>query len=133
MTLADLTHPSTTSYQGGLVEGREQLWHVPEAYIPPEVLRFEIQLRDPIDLGDGTFLRRKRPLLVKVEKTEDGLHSSAPDIRFDDLVENYAELISTTNAMCALLWREYAQADDKHLAEDARQLKQRILHDFEVI
>ena len=97
------------------------------------MLRFEIELRDPIDLGDGTFLRRKLPLLVKVEKTEDGLHSYAPDISFDDLVANYAELISTTNAMCALLWRKYALADDKYLAEDARQLKQRILHDFEVI
>ena len=98
-----------------------------------EMLRFEIELQDPIELGDGTSLHRKKPLLIKVEKTEDGFHSSAPAISFDDFVESYEELISTTNAMCALLWREYALADDSDLSEDARELKQRILDDFEVI
>ena len=101
--------------------------------IPPEVLRFEIELHEAIDLGDGTFLRRKDPLRIKVRRDADGLHSTAPDISFDDLVEDYEELIGTTNAMCLLLWREYAQAADEDLASDALELKRRILRDFEVI
>ena len=100
--------------------------------IPREIRRFEIELGDPIDLGDGTYLRRKKPLLVKVERDTEGLHSSAADISFDDLVEDYEELISTTNAMCVLLWREYAQASDEDLTDDALELKRRILRDFEV-
>ena len=101
--------------------------------IPPEVLRFEIELHEAIDLGDGTFLRRKDPLRIKVRRDADGLHSTAPDISFDDLVEDYEELIRTTNAMCLLLWREYAQAADEDLASDALELKRRVLRDFEVI
>ena len=69
----------------------------------------------------------------KIEWDTDGLHWSAPDISFVDLAENYHELISTANAMCVLLWQEYALTDDTKLTEDARQLKQRMLRDFEVI
>ena len=63
----------------------------------------------------------------------DGLHYSAPDIGFDDLVDDYDELIGTTHAMCKLLWEEYAQADDQILSEDGLLLKRRILRDFEVV
>jgi hypothetical protein len=129
---------SSGYFSASLITDRERLRFVknqgtPPACIPPEVLRFELELQDPIDIGDGTYLRRKEPLLVKVEVDADGLHSSAPDISFDDLVEDYQDLISTTNAMCVLLWQEYALADDANLADDARQLKQRILRDFEVV
>lgn len=129
---------SSGYFSASLITDRERLRFVknqeaPPVSIPPEVLRFELELQGPIDIGDGTYLRRKEPLLVKVEVDVDGLHSSAPDISFDDLVEDYQDLISTTNAMCVLLWQEYALADDANLAADARQLKQRILRDFEVV
>ena len=139
ITIEKVHNEDTSGYvPASLITDSERLSFVknqeaPPVYIPPEVRRFEIELQNPIDLGDGTYLRRKEPLFVKVEVDGDGLHSSAPDISFDDLVEDYQDLISTTNAMCVLLWQQYALTDDANLAEDARQLKQRILRDFEVV
>ena len=101
------------------------------SFIPPEMLRFEIELQEDIDLGDGTLLRPKKPLLVKVRKDADGLHSSAPSISFEDLVADYDELISTTKAMCVLLWTDYAQEDDENLTADAQELKRCMQRDFE--
>jgi hypothetical protein len=103
------------------------------SFIPPEMLRFQIELQEDIDLGDGTLLRPKKPLLVKVRKDTDGLHSSAPSISFEDLVADYDELISTTKAMCVLLWTDYAQEDDENLTADAQELKRRMQRDFEVV
>jgi len=123
-------HPSEAESRDAIRRYIERLYQLKK---PPEVLRFEIELQDTINLGDGSCLRRKRPLLAKVEWDTDGLHWSAPDISFVDLADNYQELISTANAMCVLLWQEYALADNANLTGDARQLKQRMLRDFEVI
>ena len=128
--LSPTEHPSEAEIRDAIRRYIERLYQLKK---PPEVLRFEIELQDTINLGDGSCLRRKSPLLARVEWDTDGLHWSAPDISYVDLAENYQELITTANAMCVLLWQEYALADDANLTEDARQLKQRMLRDFEVI
>jgi len=90
----------------------------------------------PVPLGfcvDGRHMRKRRgAALPIVAEDSDGMHTvRAEKIGLDAFAETKAELAAEVAAQLAMLWKEYALADDAELTESAREVKRNLLATFE--
>lgn len=88
----------------------------------------------PLDFTvDGTPMRRRRGVALPVETgIEGGLHTArAERIGLDAFAATKDELAAEVRDQLAMLWKEYALADDTELTESARAVKRNLLATFE--
>lgn len=88
----------------------------------------------PLDFTvDGTPMRKRRGVALPVETGfEDGVHTARADrIGLDAFAATRDELAAEVRDQLAMLWKEYALADDAELTESAREVKRNLLASFE--
>lgn len=82
----------------------------------------------------STFMRKRRDvsISVKAETTPDGMFTARADsIGLDVFASTKAELAAEIPKQLAMLWKEYALADDSELTESAQKVKRNLLATFE--
>lgn len=84
---------------------------------------------------DGTPMRKRRGATLPVETGfSDGLHTARADkIGLDAFAATKDELAAEVRDQLAMLWKEYALADDAELTESARTVKRNLLATFEEV
>ena len=92
----------------------------------------------PINLDfhvDGIHMRKRRGVYLPIEAEDsDGMHTArAERIGLDAFAETKAELAAEVSAQLAMLWKEYAMADDAKLTESAQEVKKNLLATFEEV
>lgn len=90
----------------------------------------------PLDFTvDGVAMRKRRGVAIPIAAEEsDGMHTArAENIGLDAFAETRAELAAEVKAQLAMLWKEYAMADDAELTESARRVKRNLLASFEEV
>ena len=90
----------------------------------------------PLDFEVSDKRMRKRRNASVVVKTgmENGLFTAiAESIGLDAFAESQAALTAEVKEQLAVLWREYALADDKELTASARRIKRNLLSVFEEV
>lgn len=88
----------------------------------------------PLDFTvDGTAMRKRRGVSLPVEMGgENGLRTARADrIGLDAFAATKDELAAEVRNQLAMLWKEYALADDAELTESARAVKRNLLATFE--
>ena len=88
----------------------------------------------PLDFTvDGVAMRKRRGVALPIEAEElDGMHTArAENIGLDAFAETRAELAGEVREQLAMLWKEYALADDAELTESAQRVKRNLLATFE--
>ena len=93
-------------------------------------------LPEPLSLEfvvDGKAKRPRRSArLAPIVQYADGLFSTCLDaIGLDAFAETREELGAEVKRQLAMLWKEYALADDATLTEAARKIKRNLLESFE--
>jgi len=92
------------------------------------------RLRKMVALAEeaSPALKRRGAALPIVAEDSDGMHTvRAEKIWLDAFAETKAELAAEVAAQLAMLWKEYALADDAELTESAREVKRNLLATFE--
>lgn len=81
----------------------------------------------------GKRMRKRRNASVAVQTGfENGLFTAAAEsIGLDAFAESQAALAAEVKEQLAVLWREYALADDRDLTVSARRIKRNLLSVFE--
>ena len=90
----------------------------------------------PLDFTvDGTPMRTRRGATLPVETgSSDGLHTARADkIGLDAFAATKDELAAEVRDQLAMLWKEYALADDAELTESALTVKRNLLATFEEV
>lgn len=84
---------------------------------------------------DGREMRMRRGFaLSPVVEESDGVFSARLDaIGLDAFAETRNELDYEVSAQLAVLWKEYALADDSELTESAQRVKRNLLASFEEV
>lgn len=87
------------------------------------------------DFVAGTPIRKRRGATLPVETGfSDGLHTARADkIGLDAFAATKDELAAEVRDQLAMLWKEYALADDAELTESARTVKRNLLATFEEV
>ena len=82
---------------------------------------------------DGTPMRKRRGVALPMETgVEDGMHTARADkIGLDAFAATRDELAAEIRDQLAMLWKEYALADDAELTKSARVVKRNLLATFE--
>lgn len=81
------------------------------------------------------FMRKRRGVALSIEvKCEDGIHTArAEKIGLDAFAETLPGLAAEVERQLAMLWKEYALADDADLTDSAREVKRNLLATFEEV
>lgn len=90
----------------------------------------------PLDFTVNGVAMRKRcgVALPLVAEDSDGMCTvRAEKIGLDAFAETKMELVEEVRAQLAMLWKEYAMADDADLTESAREVKRNLLATFEEV
>ena len=84
---------------------------------------------------DGVAMRKRRGVVLPIEaEVADGIHTvRAEKIGLDAFAETRAGLADEVRTQLAMLWKEYALADDAELTESARRVKRNLLATFEEV
>ena len=90
----------------------------------------------PLDFYVGSrYMRKRRGVKIDLlAECSDGVHTVKADkIGLDAFAETKVELVEEVRAQLAMLWKEYAMADDADLTESAQEVKRNLLATFEEV
>lgn len=95
---------------------------------------FEIKVQD-VPHPSGSTLRRLQPLILHAKRSQSGdcYQACVPDLDIPLVAVSREEMIAALQDLIVVLWDEYALENDANLTPKAKELKGRLLRDFDHI